>query len=69
MNRLKLTGYVTRINDEPIPKRMRLARPEGKRWILRPKMSWLDGVIDSDRIIDESNWSERLRIEKNEKSF
>jgi hypothetical protein len=31
MNRLKLTGYVTRMNDEPIPKRIVFARPEGKR--------------------------------------
>jgi len=61
MNRLKLTGYVTRINDEPIPKRIFFARPEGKRWIGRPKMRWLDGVIDSKRIIDENNWSRRAR--------
>jgi len=30
MNRLKLTGYVTRISDEPIKKKL-FARPEGKR--------------------------------------
>jgi hypothetical protein len=30
INRLKLTGYVTRMNEEPIPKRILFARPEGK---------------------------------------
>jgi hypothetical protein len=38
MNRSKLTGHVTGMNDEPIPKRVFFVRPEGKRWIGRPKM-------------------------------
>jgi len=61
MNRLKLTWYVTQMNDEPIPKRIPLAKPERKRWIGRPKMRCLDGVIDSKRIIHESNCSRQAR--------
>jgi len=66
MNRLKLTGYVTRMKDEPIPKRIFFARPERKRWMGRPKMRCLDGVIDSKRITDESNWSREAR-DRNER--
>jgi hypothetical protein len=61
MNRLKLTGYVTRMNDEPVPKRLLFARPEGKRWIGRPKIRCLDGINDSKRIVGESNWSRQAR--------
>jgi hypothetical protein len=49
------------MNDEPIPKRIIFFRPKRKRWIGRPKMRWLDGVIDSKRIIDKSNYSRQAR--------
>jgi hypothetical protein len=58
---LKLAGSVTRMTDEPIPKYIIFFRKKGKRWIGRPKTRWLDGVIDSKRIIEKSNYTRQTR--------
>jgi hypothetical protein len=57
------------MNDEQIPKSIIFVRPKGKKWIDRPKMRWLDGVIDSKIIIDKSNYSRQARDRDERKSL
>jgi hypothetical protein len=57
VNRLKWAGYVMRMDNNRITKRMFNTRPEGKRGTGRPKLRWGDSVDHDVRILGERNWS------------
>ena len=48
-------------NGKPSPKRLLLARPDGKRGNGRSNMRWLDGVDRDSERIGEGKWRSQAR--------
>ena len=54
--RLRWVGHVCRMDNNEIPKRVMRHKPEG-RSVGRPKLHWMDGMIEDLRKLGVSWWT------------
>ena len=60
INRLKLAGYVIRMEEQSATRRV-VAVVEGRRQRGRPKLRWEDGVMEEARKLGKRNWRNTAR--------
>ena len=44
------------MDNNKIPKRVMRYKPEGRRIVVRPKLRWMDGVIEDLRKLGVRSW-------------
>ena len=54
--RLRWAGHVQRMNEEDVLKRIMKCTPEGKRGRGRPRLRWIDGILEDVKVLGVKNW-------------
>ncbi|KAG8237614.1 hypothetical protein J437_LFUL011424 [Ladona fulva] len=57
-SRMGCAGYVIRMGNDQIPKRLTMGKPDGTRSQGRPKKRWLDSINAYMNAIGVRNWRE-----------
>jgi hypothetical protein len=54
--RLRWAGHVQRMDRSEMPKSIKDCKPEGRRAMGRPKLRWMDGVVEDLRKMGVKSW-------------
>jgi hypothetical protein len=57
--RIEWLGHVLRMESSRVPQTILEARPEGKRSIGRPRLRWLDDVVNDLRNMGVRKWRKK----------
>ena len=53
---LRWAGHVQRMNEKNVLKRIMKCTPEGKRGLGRPRLRWIDGILEDVKVLGVKNW-------------
>jgi hypothetical protein len=61
ISRLRWVGYIVRMQDNLLCKKITLDKPEGRKQVGRPNLRWMDGVMRDEERLGIRNWRSKAK--------